>query len=116
MIMEGRFLAELDGKTIRDQDRRYLYALAQQMSKKRLNRSASLQSTEKKRQNSLKGYSSTNQGSQFGYKNSVRESDFNFGTGAEKKKLAPGNSSQQNQNPFGTTDRGFQGKTVKTAG
>ena len=33
-------------------------------------------------------------GSQFGYKNSVRESDFNFGTGAEKKKLAPGNSSQ----------------------
>ena len=66
MIMEGRSLAELDGKTIRDQDRRYLYALAQQMSKKRLNRSASLQSSEKRRSNSHKGFFSTNQQSQFG--------------------------------------------------
>ena len=36
------------------------------------------------------------------------ESDFNNGTGAEKKKFKPGNMSQQNQNPFGVTDRGFK--------
>ena len=32
---------------------------------------------------------------------------------AEKKKVAPGNTSQQNPNPFGTTDRGFAGKTLR---
>ena len=31
IIMEGKQLEELDGKTIRAQDRRYLFALAQQM-------------------------------------------------------------------------------------
>ena len=35
-------------------------------------------------------------------------SDFNSGSGALKKQWAPGNASQQNPNPFGTTDRGFK--------
>ena len=37
------------------------------------------------------------------------QSDFNNGTGALKKKVPPGNFSQQNTNPFGVTDRGFKG-------
>ena len=43
-------------------------------------------------------------------------SDFNNGTGAEKKRVAPGNASQQNANPFGHTDRGFKPTLRKSSG
>ena len=42
-----------------------------------------------------------------------QSSDFNNGTGAIKKKHAPGNMSQQNSNPFGSTERGFKPMQVK---
>ena len=52
--MEGRRLDELDGKTVRAQDRKYLFALASHnANKKRGNRSQSLgASAGKKRSNS----------------------------------------------------------------
>lgn len=98
-------LTELDGKTVRQQDRKYLMALA---TRKRFGRSQSLGASDKKekRANSYQGnfagrggadshhyYAQegtfdTNNGSMIG-----GTSDFNNGTGAVKKKVAPGNKS-----------------------
>lgn len=51
MIMTGRMLNEFDGKKVRDQDRKYLYALANQQSRKRGmggHRSQSLSASDRK--------------------------------------------------------------------
>ena len=55
--MEAKQLNELDGKTVRPNDRKYLYALANQQSRKRFNRSQSLGASDKKdkRSNSYQG-------------------------------------------------------------
>jgi len=60
--MTGRMLNELDGKKVRDQDRKYLYALANQQSRKQRggvggHRSQSLGASDRKekRSNSHQG-------------------------------------------------------------
>lgn len=56
VIIEGRQLTELDGKTVRQQDRRYLVALA---NKKRQGRSNSFSASDSKKKRSNSNMLST---------------------------------------------------------
>eukprot|EP00347_Sterkiella_histriomuscorum_P014806 403359455 len=111
MIMLGLRLITLDDKKIMDQERRYLYNLVQQKEIKAEKQTMQMI----KRQNSTsKLDTDINPGSSHFNPHSVTAP--NFSQKRQASLIKPGNMSQQNQNPFGVTNRGYKGQAMKANG